>query len=84
MRTKGSFRTTQIYGWDSIQSIFFGKGGASAADCSTPLIGGGGGGRGVPGSNGNASETKAKESFYNGVLFDIEAKRTPSTVSKLF
>ncbi len=35
-------------------------------------------------SNGNASETKANESFDNGVLFDIEAKRTPSIVSKLF
>jgi hypothetical protein len=30
-------------------------------------------------SNGNASVTKA-----NGVFFDIEAKQTPSTVSKLF
>ncbi len=35
-------------------------------------------------SNGNASETKANESFDNGVSFDIEAKRTPSKVSKLF
>jgi hypothetical protein len=35
-------------------------------------------------SNGNASEAKAKESFDNGVFFDIEAKRTASTVSKLF
>jgi hypothetical protein len=35
-------------------------------------------------SNGNASETKANESFDNGVFFDIEAKRTPSKVSKLF
>ena len=35
-------------------------------------------------SNGNASETKANESFDNGVFFDIEAKRTPSTVRKLF
>ncbi len=35
-------------------------------------------------SNGNASETKAKESFNNGVFFDIEAKRTPSIVSRLF
>jgi hypothetical protein len=35
-------------------------------------------------SNGNASETKANESFDNGVFFDIEAKRTASTVSKLF
>ncbi len=35
-------------------------------------------------SNGNASETKANESFDIGVFFDIEAKRTPSKVSKLF
>ena len=35
-------------------------------------------------SNGNASETQASESFDNGVFFDIEAKRTPSTVRKLF
>ncbi len=35
-------------------------------------------------SNGNASETKANESFDNGVFFYIEAKRTPSIVSKLF
>ncbi len=35
-------------------------------------------------SNGNASETNAKESFDNGVFFDMEAKRTPSIVSKLF
>jgi hypothetical protein len=35
-------------------------------------------------SNGNANETKANESFDNGVFFDIEAKRTPSKVSKLF
>ncbi len=35
-------------------------------------------------SNGNASETKANESFDNGVFFDIEAKRTPSIVNKLF
>jgi hypothetical protein len=28
-------------------------------------------------SNSNASETKANESFDNGVFFDIEAKRTP-------
>ncbi len=34
--------------------------------------------------NGNASETKAKESLDNGVFFYIEAKRTPSIVSKLF
>ncbi len=34
-------------------------------------------------SNGNASETKATESFDNGVFFDIEAKQTPSIVSKL-
>ncbi len=35
-------------------------------------------------SNGNASETKANESFDNGVFFDIEEKRTPSIISKLF
>ncbi len=35
-------------------------------------------------SNGNASETKAEESFDNGVFFDIEANPTPSIVSKLF
>ena len=35
-------------------------------------------------SNGNASETKANESFDNGVFFNIEAKRTPSIVNKLF
>jgi hypothetical protein len=35
-------------------------------------------------SNGNASETKANESFDNGVFFDIEAKRTPSIGRKLF
>ncbi len=35
-------------------------------------------------SNGNASEMKANESFDNGVFFDIEAKRTPSIVNKLF
>jgi hypothetical protein len=35
-------------------------------------------------SNGNASETKANESFDNGAFFDIEAKRTPSIVRKLF
>jgi hypothetical protein len=35
-------------------------------------------------SNSNASETNANESFGNGVFFDIEAKRTPSIVSKLF
>jgi hypothetical protein len=34
--------------------------------------------------NGNASETKANEGFDNGVFFDIETKRTPSIVSKLF
>ncbi len=33
-------------------------------------------------SNGNASETKANESFHIGVFFDIEAKRTPSIVGK--
>ncbi len=38
----------------------------------------------IPTSNGNASETKANESFDNGVFFDIEAKRTPSIVRKLF
>ncbi len=38
----------------------------------------------IPSSNGNASETKANESFDNGVFFDIEAKRTPSIASKLF
>ncbi len=32
-------------------------------------------------NNGNASETKANESFDNGVFFDIEAKRTPLIVS---
>ncbi len=37
-----------------------------------------------PISNGNASETKANKSFVNGVFFDIEAKWTPSKVSKLF
>jgi hypothetical protein len=35
-------------------------------------------------SNGNASKTKANESFNNGFFFDIEAKRTSSIVSKLF
>ncbi len=35
-------------------------------------------------SNGNASETKANESFDNSVFFDIEAKQTPSLESKLF
>jgi hypothetical protein len=35
-------------------------------------------------SNGNASETKANESFDNSVFFDIEAKRTSSLESKLF
>ncbi len=35
-------------------------------------------------SNGNASKTKANESFDNGVFFYIEAKRTPSIESKLF
>jgi hypothetical protein len=38
--------------------------------------------RAAPTSNGNASETKANESFDNGVFFDIEAKRTPSIYSK--
>ncbi len=32
-------------------------------------------------SNGNASKTKANESFDNRVFFAIEAKRTASTVS---
>jgi hypothetical protein len=31
-------------------------------------------------SNGNGIETKANESFDNGVFFDIEAKRTCSIV----
>jgi hypothetical protein len=35
----------------------------------------------ITNSNGNASETKANESFDNGVFFDIEAKRTLSIVS---
>ncbi len=35
-------------------------------------------------SNGNASETKVNKSFDNGVFFDIEVKRTPSIVNKLF
>jgi hypothetical protein len=35
-------------------------------------------------SNGNNIETKANESFDNGVFFYIEAKRTPSILSKLF
>ncbi len=35
-------------------------------------------------SNGNASETKANESFDNGVFYDIEAKGTPSIESELF
>jgi hypothetical protein len=39
---------------------------------------------GVAGGNGNASETKANESFDNSVFFDIEAKRTSSLESKLF
>jgi hypothetical protein len=34
------------------------------------------------GSNVNASETKANESFDDGVFFDIEAKRTRSIVGK--
>ncbi len=37
-----------------------------------------------PISYGNASKTKANESFDNGVFFYIEAKLTPSIVSKLF
>ncbi len=48
------------------------------------FVGGGGGGGPVETSNGNASKTKANESFDNGVFFDIEVKRTPSIVSKLF
>ncbi len=35
-------------------------------------------------SNGNASETKSNESFDNSIFFNIEEKRTPSIVSKLF
>jgi hypothetical protein len=35
-------------------------------------------------SNGNASKTKANESFDSGVFFYIEAKRIPSIVNKLF
>ncbi len=35
-------------------------------------------------SNGNDIETKANKSFDNGVFFDMEAKRTPLIVSKLF
>ncbi len=35
-------------------------------------------------SNGNASETKANESFDNSVFFDIETKRTPLLEIKLF
>jgi hypothetical protein len=38
----------------------------------------------LPNSNGNASETKANESFDNGVFFDIEAKQTHSIEHKLF
>jgi hypothetical protein len=38
----------------------------------------------IPTRNGNASETKANESFDNGVFFDIKAKSTPSIVSKIF
>ncbi len=34
--------------------------------------------------NGNNIETKANESFDNGVFFNIDTKRTPSLVSKLF
>ena len=36
----------------------------------------------VAASNGNASETKANESFDIGVFFDIEAKRTHPIVRK--
>jgi hypothetical protein len=39
---------------------------------------------GISTRNGNASETKANESFDNGDFFDIEAKGTPSIVNKLF
>ncbi len=35
-------------------------------------------------SNCNASETKANESFDNGVFLDIEAKGTPSLENRLF
>ncbi len=53
-----------------------------------PKCGGGGELRGISQwvqlSNGNASETKANESFDNDVFFNIEVKRTPSLVSKLF
>jgi hypothetical protein len=38
----------------------------------------------VSSSNGNASETKANESFDNSVFFDIEAKQTLSLEIKLF
>jgi hypothetical protein len=36
------------------------------------------------GSNGNNIKTKANESLDNGFFFDIEAKRKPLIVSKLF
>ncbi len=39
---------------------------------------------GISTRNGNASETKANESFDNGYFFDIEVKGTPSIVNKLF
>jgi len=35
-------------------------------------------------SNGNASETKANESFDNGVFFDIEAKQHLGQLENLF
>ncbi len=38
----------------------------------------------VHSSNGNDMETKANESFDNGAFFDIDTKRTPLIVSKLF
>jgi hypothetical protein len=51
----------------------------AGSGCGSPLVR-----ETVITSNGKASETKAKESFDNGFFFDIEAKRTPSIVSKLF
>jgi hypothetical protein len=38
----------------------------------------------IKSSNGNDIETKAKESFDNGVFFYIETKLTHSMVRKLF
>jgi hypothetical protein len=38
----------------------------------------------IKSSNDNDIETKANESFDNGVFFDIETKRTRSMVRKLF